>query len=437
MRTENLDNPEELRTMAKSWSQQELIAHQIFYAGNQAALEEIINRNFEESRVRKMLRDVREGLEVLNEIGEERGCKFELKSKYTMKGKLKMTPMRVIKWVVGCAVGLMLGLWLLSLAFTMISSPDDFAVIGGVLLLAALISAVAIIGTKIVRSFTRKQAEKVASQFAVIAFIALAFTSCERINAGYAGIKINNYGSSRGVQDVPLVTGLVWYNPLTQDVLEYPCFVQTAKWEKEEALTFNVQGGIIATVDVSISYQFTYDKVPAFWVKFRSDDIEKFTHGFLRNIARDAFNEVAPKYTVEDLYGEKKETMMKDVRDRVNAELNPIGAHIEQFGFLHAISLPPQITQAMNNKAQAIQNAIRVENELRETEAAAKKRIASAMGEAKSNELLTKSITPELVEWRKLDIQRQAIEKWNGVRPTVESGTGSGLLMQLPVPGKQ
>lgn len=57
---------------------------------------------------------------------------------------------------------------------------------------------------------------------------ALCLTSCsERIDAGSEGILVNLYGSDKGVDDVSLVTGRVWYNPFTEEVYEYPTFVQT------------------------------------------------------------------------------------------------------------------------------------------------------------------------------------------------------------------
>ena len=40
----------------------------------------------------------------------------------------------------------------------------------------------------------------------------------ERIDAGYEGIKVKLYGSEKGVQDVSLVTGRVWYNPITESI---------------------------------------------------------------------------------------------------------------------------------------------------------------------------------------------------------------------------
>lgn len=53
-------------------------------------------------------------------------------------------------------------------------------------------------------------------------------TSCsERVDAGSEGILVNLYGSDKGVDDVSLVTGRVWYNPFTEEVYEYPTYVQT------------------------------------------------------------------------------------------------------------------------------------------------------------------------------------------------------------------
>jgi len=212
----------------------------------------------------------------------------------------------------------------------------------------------------------------------------------------------------------------------------------------DESITFNTAEGLTVSGDISLSYQLQFEKVPAFYVKFRTDEISTFTHGFLRNIARDAFNEVGATYKVEDVYGSKKEELLKIVRDRINAQVNQYGVTVQQFGFIGALRIPSGVTDALNNKIKATQDAIRVENELRQSEAEAKKVVAAAQGqanaqierargEAEANNLLSKSITAELIEWRTLQIQQNAIDKWNGQRPMVE-GNSAGLLMQLPTP---
>lgn len=51
--------------------------------------------------------------------------------------------------------------------------------------------------------------------FASALMLSLSFTSCERIDC--EGILVNLYGSERGVDDVSMVTGRVFYNPATQE----------------------------------------------------------------------------------------------------------------------------------------------------------------------------------------------------------------------------
>ena len=57
-----------------------------------------------------------------------------------------------------------------------------------------------------------------------------------------------------------------------------------------------------------------------------------------------------------------------------------------------------------------VQDAMRVENELRVSEAEAKKIIVQAQAEREANELKTKALTPAILE-------QMWIEKWNGVLP--------------------
>ena len=47
--------------------------------------------------------------------------------------------------------------------------------------------------------------------FILLTFVVLV-SSCsyERIDAGYEGIKVNLYGDGKGVDDVSMVTGMVW-----------------------------------------------------------------------------------------------------------------------------------------------------------------------------------------------------------------------------------
>lgn len=284
-------------------------------------------------------------------------------------------------------------------------------------------------GEEVVRSGSMKK--YLIGGAAVVALLSLSACG-NRIDPGYVGIKVNYYGSDKGVENLPLQTGMVWYNPFTETVYEYPTFIQTAKWgiEKAEEVTYTSKEGMVFSSDISLSYQINANKVPEFYVKFRSDDITNFTHGFLRNVTKDAFNEVASQYATDELYSTKKDELLIKVRDKVNAQVASIGVQLVQLGYTSAPRPPEQVTAKINAKIVAIQEAEAASNKVAQIEAEARQRIAQAQGEADANAKLTQSLTPNLIEWRRLDILSKAVEKWNGQRPQVE-GAGSGLMINL------
>lgn len=120
---------------------------------------------------------------------------------------------------------------------------------------------------------------------------------------------------------------------------------------------------------------------------------------------------------------------MERVKAKLNERLQPYGVLVEQFAIQGEMSLPPQVTEALNAKIQATQNAQRVENELRSTQAEAQKKLAEAEGNARAkmaeaegtaraNRLITESINPTLIEWRRIEVQEKTLWRWNGQLPS-------------------
>jgi len=278
----------------------------------------------------------------------------------------------------------------------------------------------------------------------VIALLALVLTTlsglaCTTVGPGHVGIKVNNFGSERGVEDYPTRTGMVFYNPMSSTVFEYPTSVQTVQWTASldegnpinEEITFSNKDQMKIAANVSLSYSLDPLRVPAFYVKFRSDDLRSFTHGILHNVARDSFNEVAGHYAIEQIMGDNGPFLL-EVRDHLQKTVKPWGVNIEQFGFIGVPRPPETVIAQINAKVQALQSAQQAENEVRRTEALARQRIAAAEGEARSNQILTQSLSPQLLQWRTLELQQQATAKWNGALPSMMGGSGAVPFIQVP-----
>lgn len=316
------------------------------------------------------------------------------------------------------------------------SQPSSVGFVAGVL--AVLGGVIGCVGIGVMA--TSKPVRKFFGAGMVVALLLLT-TGCTRINAGHEGIVVHMAGDQRGVSDFPLTTGWVFYWPPSTKIMEYPTYMQTAVWtansneghNTNEEIQFASAEGMAFTADISLSYQLVPEKIPHFYVQFRSDDLDAWTHGFLHNVARDAFQEIAPRYTVEQLYGSKKEEFIRTVRARVDSVIEPYGVKLQQFGYIGNPRPPEAVLTALNNKVKAIQDAQAAQNRVAQIQAEAEQTIARAHGEAQANRELASSISPQLLDWRRLAITESAVAKWNGARPMVEGG-GSGLLLNITAP---
>lgn len=279
--------------------------------------------------------------------------------------------------------------------------------------------------------------------FVIIALVVLRGTVLDWtiIPPGYTGIKVNRL-VNRGITREDVVTGFVFFNPIQSVVITYPTFVQRVVWTHDvkegnpvnEELTFNTKDSVPVNIDVAVSYMLDATKVPEFYTKFRADRIESFTHGYLRDTARNAVVMIGSEYSFDDINGAKKEEFLNRLAKELDGHVNPIGVGIQQFGLVGALRPPPALLEAVNAKTRAIQDSIKVENELRSAQAEAKKKVALAEGEAAANRALASSIDDRLLAWERLKLQKDWIVKWNGQTPSVTTGDGGGMLLNVPAP---
>lgn len=237
----------------------------------------------------------------------------------------------------------------------------------------------------------------------IVALMAMLMWNCSRIDAGHEGMKVNLYGSERGIDDVNLVTGWIWYNPFTTKVYEYPTFVQTVDYEP---FSINAKDGSEFIVDPTISLKVVDGNSPVIFKKYRRS-LDEIIRQTLYNYVKDAFRVELNSFTTDEIVSNRamfEENLEKSLRETLSRE----GFQLEQL--TSGLKYPESIVLAVNNKNKAIQEAMTAENQLKVAQAEAAKLIASAEGEKKANELKMQSLTPLL-------LQQQMIAKWDGKLP--------------------
>ena len=253
----------------------------------------------------------------------------------------------------------------------------------------------------------------------VIGFILLVvlFNSCERIDAGHVGVKVNQYGDNKGVDDVVAVTGMVFYNPITTKIYEFPTFIQHKEYKGENSFIVNSKDGSEFNVSPIMNYSVQREKVPAIFSKYRRP-LEDIEEGFLKTAVYDAFRLATNKYTADELISNRA-VFEVEVRRLLDGQLLKEGFVINQF--TSNLIYPETFKKSIEAKNNAVQAALRAENEVKTAEAQAKIKVATAEGnaqalltsakaEAEANRMKQQTITPLL-------IQLEYVNKWDGKLP--------------------
>ena len=255
--------------------------------------------------------------------------------------------------------------------------------------------------------------------------------SCERIDAGHVGVKVDMYGSGKGVNDVTECTGVVFFNPITTKIYEFPTFIQHKEYKDENSFVVNSKDGSEFSVSPIMNYSVQREKVPAIFAKYRRS-LEEIEEGFLKTAVYDAFRLATNKYTADGLIG-NREVFEIEVRRLLESQLLKEGFVINQF--TSNLVYPDSFKKAINAKNNAVQAALMAENKVKQAEAEAKIKVATANGnaeallanaraEAESNRLRQQTLTPML-------LQQQWIEKWKGNVPTTQLGANTQVLYGL------
>lgn len=265
------------------------------------------------------------------------------------------------------------------------------------------------------QAFNFKGIIKIASGIilTVIVLLIQPFTF-ENIDAGNVGIKINLYGTDRGVDNITIVTGRVWYNTWTTKIVEFPTFTQSVDYEP---FVITTRDAAEFSVDPKLNYHVNQAMVPQIYRQYRKP-LGEIEQQFMRNTIYDAYRIVANSFTSDSVMSNRER-----FENRIQTML---AKNLAKDGFIYdqltsAITPPASLRRMIDEKNASIQARLKAENEAKQARAEAEVIKAKADGEAtatlvraraeaEANRLRQQSLTPLLV-------QARMIEKWDGVLP--------------------
>ena len=259
-----------------------------------------------------------------------------------------------------------------------------------------------------------KHWKKFAAGIAVLFIVPIIFSYMPfaTVPAGHRGV-VTVFGD---VRDGALDEGLHLINPLAKVTI-----IETRLRKLEvpgEGASKDLQ---TVGTHVAINYELNPKTLSAF---FKNVGLE-YEERLMPPVIQESFKAVTAKYTAEELI-----TRRDEVKDQVTSNLAGKLTTYSGGGIIVAavsitnFKFSPAFNAAIEAKQVAEQDALKAKRELERIKIEAEQKIATAKAEAESLRLQKQEITPDLIKLREIEVQRKAVEKWNGVLPTY---TGSSM----------
>jgi prohibitin 1 len=216
--------------------------------------------------------------------------------------------------------------------------------------------------------------------------------SCAIVRPGEVGVKRTMGKLKPGI----LQTGPHPFNPFVSKVITLP--IKLSNMDIQEALPS--QEGIMVTADISILYRIDPEFVPYILGNIGYVDFENVV---IRSVFKSAAPNITSKYLAKDLYTVSRSEIQADILIHMQEVLSSKGFIIENV-LLKNISLPGKLQQSIEAKLQAEQDAQRMEFVLQKEKKEAERKVIEAQGIKNSQEIISQSLNPEIIEWKSLEV---------------------------------
>lgn len=219
--------------------------------------------------------------------------------------------------------------------------------------------------------------------------IAASLTSCAVIRPGEAGIK-QRFGN---FQTEVKTEGVFLFNPITSKVVKES--IQTNNLEL--FLNLPSKEGLSVDSEISILYHLETQMVPQVLQTLGRD-----YRTIISSVFRSASADVCSQFFAKDMHSGKRADIEEAIRLKMQDNLNPKGIIIEAV-LMKSIQLPTRLSNSIEQKLQAEQDAMRLVFILEQSRLEAERKIIDATGERDAQLILAEGLTPEIIKIRSIE----------------------------------
>jgi regulator of protease activity HflC (stomatin/prohibitin superfamily) len=188
------------------------------------------------------------------------------------------------------------------------------------------------------------------------------------------------------------------------------------------AATSNLQQ---VTTDVAVNYRITQENAVKQYQNFTKKD---FVQIIVQPKIQDSIKAVTPTYTAETLVLDRAK-VAADIKGLIEKALGEYGIDVVDVSITN-FSFSDDYTKAVADKSVLVQQVAAAKLNTEKVELEGQNNILAAQ-KAAAVRALEAQATEKNIELTKLELQRQAMSKWNGVMPTTMTSDTS--ILSIPV----
>ena len=273
----------------------------------------------------------------------------------------------------------------------------------------------------------------------VVLLFILGISSCKVADSAEVALVVDQIGTNKGVPNIEMASGVIFYFPPTQDVYMYPTSVQHKVWtadtnedsETDEHIDVTSADGATFGLDVSINLQLQRAKAADLFVKYRVD-MDELIQTRVRTIVRKELLDNAVNFASDSLL-QHRNVYEANVTKTLTTSLDKEGFTLNNIAILK-MALPASYKKAIERKIAVLQETATIVSQTKQAEQTALKKVATAKGnyeaalyDAKTKEILSQ---PKLLELYRAETERIWASK--GKSPYGQNnvfGSTSGILL--------
>ena len=262
--------------------------------------------------------------------------------------------------------------------------------------------------------------KKIVVIVAVIAALVLVAGTAGTVGAGQRGVLLR-FGAVTGtIKD----EGLYFKMPFAEEVV-----LMSTQIQKYSA---NVGGSSkdlqVVTTEVTLNYQLNASSVGETYRNMR----QEYESRVIQPYIQEAGKSTTANFDAEQLITQRPRVKV-ELQNLITARLAPLGIAVVQLSITD-FKFSPTFQDSIEAKVKAVQQALEAENALKRVQFEAQQAIVKATAEAKGLELQKAQISAQLLELRQIEVQRAAVDKWNGVMPQVVTSGGPVPMLDVFAP---